>query len=40
MSVVVFALVGTMLITSMKPYDPEGRQGPSKNLPDAVSLVE
>ena len=24
----------------MKPFDPEGRQGPSKNLPDAVSLVE
>jgi len=24
----------------MKPYDPEGRQGPSKNLPDAVNLVE
>jgi hypothetical protein len=24
----------------MKPYDPEGRQGPSKPLPDAVNLVE
>jgi small subunit ribosomal protein S3e len=24
----------------MKPFDPEGRQGPSKNLPDAVTLVE
>ena len=25
---------------SMKPFDPEGRQGPSKNLPDVVTLVE
>ena len=24
----------------MKPYDPEGRQGPSKPIPDAVNLVE
>lgn len=24
----------------MKPYDPEGRQGPSKPLPDLVNLVE
>jgi hypothetical protein len=24
----------------MKPYDPEGRQGPSRPLPDAVNLVE
>ena len=24
----------------MKPYDPEGKMGPSKNLPDAVSMVE
>ena len=24
----------------MKPFDPEGRMGPSKNLPDAVNLVE
>ena len=24
----------------MKPFDPEGKMGPSKNLPDAVSLVE
>jgi small subunit ribosomal protein S3e len=24
----------------MKPYDPEGKMGPAKNLPDAVSMVE
>jgi len=24
----------------MKPYDPEGKQGPSKPLPDSVNLVE
>ncbi|WVW83703.1 40S ribosomal protein S3 [Kwoniella bestiolae CBS 10118] len=24
----------------MKPFDPEGRQGPSKNLPDVINMVE
>ena len=24
----------------MKPFDPEGRMGPSKNVPDAVTMVE
>ncbi|WVQ99247.1 40S ribosomal protein S3 [Kwoniella sp. CBS 9459] len=24
----------------MKPFDPEGKSGPSKNLPDIISLVE
>jgi len=24
----------------MRPYDPEGKMGPAKNLPDAVTLVE
>lgn len=29
-----------LTLRSMKPYDPEGRSGPSKNLPDIVSLVD
>lgn len=24
----------------MRPYDPEGRMGPAKNLPDVVTMVE
>jgi hypothetical protein len=32
--------VDSLTRRSMKPFDPEGRQGPSKNLPDAVTMVE
>ena len=30
----------TTASTSMKPFDPEGKMGPSKNVPDAVTMVE